>query len=73
VRHVGAGGGGDTRAQTPSCEGWYALTASAGIEGEYARGQDEAIHGERDEACGHAGIAVRANQSGGAPVGDDTR
>ncbi len=52
VCQVGASRGRDARTKAPARQGWYALAAPVGVEGEHARGQDEAVDGERYEPGG---------------------
>ncbi len=62
VCQVGAGSGDDASTKAPARQGWYGPVAPVGVEDEHAGGQDQAVHGERDEPGGDAGLAVGADQ-----------
>jgi hypothetical protein len=70
VRQVGAGRGQDAGAEALPRQGWYRPVAAVGVEDEHAGRQDQAVDGKREQACGHAGLAVGAGEFAGMAVGD---
>jgi hypothetical protein len=68
VRQVGTDSSEDARAQAPPSQGWHGMSTPVRVQDQHACRQDEPVHGERDEPCGHARLAVSTHQLEGALI-----
>src|ERR1700680_4326882 len=71
VRQVGTDGGDYPGTEAPARQRWCRVVRATGGEEEHALGQDEPVHGERDEPGSDPSLAMGAHKFVGVTVGDD--